>query len=110
MTGTPVRSAAGAFNDTKVGGGGGASARLPLLNKKLDFVAKGVFGDGIGRYGSAQLADETFHPDGTAALIRTTGATPLRSTVKVAWIEPRASRSAARARTGAWKPPTCHGS
>jgi hypothetical protein len=70
-TGTTVRSAAGAFNDTEVGGGGGASARLSLLNKKLDFVAKGVFGDGIGRYGSAQLADETFRPDGTAALIRT---------------------------------------
>jgi hypothetical protein len=71
VTGTTVRSAAGAFNDTKVGGGGGASARLPLFGKKLDFVAKGVFGDGIGRYGSAQLADETFRPDGTAALIRT---------------------------------------
>ncbi|HXN53142.1 MAG TPA: hypothetical protein VN943_14515 [Candidatus Acidoferrum sp.] len=71
VTGTPVRSAVGAFNDTRVGGGLGASARLPLLNKKLDFVVKAVAGDGIGRYGSAQLADETFRPDGTAALIRT---------------------------------------
>jgi hypothetical protein len=71
LTGLPARSPVGAFNDTKVGGGGGASARLPLFGKKLDFVAKGVFGDGIGRYGSAQLADETFKPDGTAALIRT---------------------------------------
>jgi hypothetical protein len=71
VTGTTARSAAGAFNDTRVGGGGGASARLTVLNKKLDLVAKGVFGDGIGRYGSAQLADETFRPDGTAALIRT---------------------------------------
>jgi hypothetical protein len=71
VTGTTTRSAAGAFNDTRIGGGVGASARLPVLNKKLDFVAKGVFGDGIGRYGSAQLPDETFRPDGTAALIRT---------------------------------------
>jgi hypothetical protein len=64
-------SAAGAFNDTRVGGGLGVSARVPLFNKKLDFGVKGVAGDGIGRYGSAQLADETFRPDGTAALIRT---------------------------------------
>jgi hypothetical protein len=71
VTGTPVRSAAGAFNDTRVGGGLGASALFSVLNKKVDFGIKAVAGDGIGRYGSAQLADETFRPDGTAALIRT---------------------------------------
>jgi hypothetical protein len=71
VTGTPVRSAAGAFDDTKVGGGLGASFDVPLFSKKVDFAIKGVAGDGIGRYGSAQLADETFRPDGTAALIRT---------------------------------------
>lgn len=71
VTGTPVRSAAGAFNDTRVGGGLGASAVFTVLNKKLDLGVKAVAGDGIGRYGSAQLADETFRPDGTAALIRT---------------------------------------
>jgi hypothetical protein len=71
LTGTPVRSAAGAFNDTRVGGGLGASAVFTVLNKKLDFGVKAVAGDGVGRYGSAQLADETFRPDGTAALIRT---------------------------------------
>jgi hypothetical protein len=62
----------GAFNDTRTGGGGGASARWPLFAKKLDFGIKGVAGDGIGRYGSAQLSDLTFRPDGTEALIRTT--------------------------------------
>jgi hypothetical protein len=70
VTGTAVRSAAGAFNDTRVGGGLGASFLVPVT-KKLDFGVKAVAGDGIGRYGSAQLADETFRPDGTAALIRT---------------------------------------
>jgi hypothetical protein len=64
-------SAANAFNDTRTGGGVGASARWPLFHKKLDFGVKGVAGDGIGRYGSAQLADLTFRPDGTQALIRT---------------------------------------
>lgn len=63
-------SAVGAFNDTKTGGGLGASLRVPV-SSKLDFALKAVGGDGIGRYGSAQLADMTFRPDGTAALIRT---------------------------------------
>jgi len=64
-------SGAGAFTDSRVGGGGGASVRLPLFAKKLEFAVQGAAGDGIGRYGSAQIADETFRPDGTAALIRT---------------------------------------
>jgi hypothetical protein len=63
-------SAAGAFDDTRTGGGVGASLRVPLFAKKVDVLAKGVYGDGIGRYGSAQLADVTFRPDGTQALIR----------------------------------------
>jgi hypothetical protein len=64
-------SAIGAFNDSRSGGGFGASALVPLFAKKVDFGIKGVAGDGIGRYGSAQLADLTFRPDGTQALIRT---------------------------------------
>jgi len=64
-------SSVGAFNDTRTGGGVGAGARLPLLHKKLEFAVQGLAGDGVGRYGSAQLADLTFRPDGTQALIRT---------------------------------------
>lgn len=68
--GATTPSAAGAFNDTTFGGGGGASARFPLLAKKLDLLVKVQGGDGIGRYASAQLADTTAHPDGSLALIR----------------------------------------
>jgi hypothetical protein len=64
-------TAAGAFNDSRTGGGGGASFRVPLFSKKLDFGLKGVYGDGIGRFGSSQLADATARPDGTLAPIRT---------------------------------------
>jgi hypothetical protein len=39
--------------------------------KKLDFAFQGMAGDGVGRYGSAQIADLTFRSDGTEALIRT---------------------------------------
>jgi hypothetical protein len=71
VTGLAVRSAAGAFNDTRLGGGLGTSFMVPVFTKKVELGLKVVAGDGIGRYGSAQLADETFRPDGTAALIRT---------------------------------------
>src|SRR6267143_1429595 len=64
-------SVAGAFNDSRTGGGFGGVFRVPLFNKKLDVGAKALGGDGVGRYGAAQLADLTFRPDGTAALIRT---------------------------------------
>src|SRR4029077_10853539 len=81
FTGAPITCAAaptataptavGAFNDSRTAGGGGASFRVPLFSKKLDFGAKAVYGDGIGRFGSSQLADATARPDGTLAPIRT---------------------------------------
>jgi hypothetical protein len=37
---------------------------LPLVAKKLDFQASFLWGTGIGRYGSAQLADATILPNG----------------------------------------------
>ena len=64
-------SSKGAFNANTTGGGLGASATWSLFNKHFDFGVKAVGGDGIGRYGSAQLADATARPDGSLALIRT---------------------------------------
>src|SRR5262249_12859407 len=66
---TSATSTAGAFNDSRTGGGAGATARLPLVAKKLDFVAHVQGGTGIGRYSSGQLADVTARPDGTLAPI-----------------------------------------
>jgi len=71
VDGSTKPSALGAFNDTHTGGGLGASARFPFLAKKLELGIKAVAGDGIGRYGSAQLSDLTIRPDDTQALIRT---------------------------------------
>src|SRR5271165_6423221 len=65
-----VVSSIGATNSSTTGGGMGASAFLPLVAKKLDFGIKATAGDGIGRYGAAQIADATAKPDGTLALIR----------------------------------------
>jgi hypothetical protein len=64
-----ANSVAGAFNDSRVGGGAGATARFPLFAKKLDLAAHVQGGDGIGRYSSAQLADITARPDGSLAPI-----------------------------------------
>jgi hypothetical protein len=66
-----VVSSFGAMNSSATGGGIGASATFPLFHKHLDFGVKAVGGDGIGRYGGAQLADATARPDGSLALIRT---------------------------------------
>ena len=68
LTGS-TQATSGAFNDSRTGGGIGASGRVSL-GKHLDVGLKVVGGDGIGRYGTAGLADATVRPDGTLALIR----------------------------------------
>lgn len=72
LTGTPITSASavGAFNDSRTGGGVGANARVSVLNKHLDLGVHGLFGDGVGRYGTSTLPDITLRPDGTLALVK----------------------------------------
>ena len=67
---TSITSAAGATNDDRIGGGGGANARWALMNKKVDVGLHFFGGSGIGRYGSSGLSDATVRPDGTMALLR----------------------------------------
>ena len=62
-------SAAGAFNDSRTGGGVGANIRGSLFNKHVDVGLHFLGGDGIGRYGTTGLPDATVRPDGTLALI-----------------------------------------
>jgi hypothetical protein len=72
LSATPTEvSSFGSTNSSTTGGGIGASLLWPLFNKHVDFGLKAVGGDGIARYGGAQLADATARPDGTLALIRT---------------------------------------
>ncbi|MGB8522707.1 MAG: FlxA-like family protein [Candidatus Acidiferrales bacterium] len=61
---------AGAFNDSRTGGGIGVNARVPLLHKKVEAGFHILGGDGIGRYGTSGLPDTTVRPDGTLALLR----------------------------------------
>jgi hypothetical protein len=67
-TATPA-STAGAFNDTRIGGGVGANARWLFYKKHIEFGVHGMGGYGIGRYGASGLPDATVRPDGTLALL-----------------------------------------
>ena len=58
-----------AYQDTTFGGGVGGGGRFPVYHKKLELALHGLYGDGIGRYSSAQLADTTLRPDGQLALL-----------------------------------------
>jgi hypothetical protein len=53
-----------ATNSTVWGGGIGGGFRGPLLNKKVTIGLKGLWGTGVGRYGSSTIADVTIKPDG----------------------------------------------
>jgi hypothetical protein len=66
-TTTKTPNSIGAYNDSTVGGGIGASGRATLLNKKLTVGLKGLWGDGTGRYGSSTIADITLRPNAQIA-------------------------------------------
>jgi hypothetical protein len=51
-------------NNTTTGQGIGAGMILPLVPKLLDFQVSGLVGQGVGRYGTSQLADAAFSPTG----------------------------------------------
>lgn len=60
-------SAAGAFNDNRVGGGVGANARWLAVNRHVEFGLHVIAGDGTGRYSASSLPDATVRPNGTLA-------------------------------------------
>ncbi len=51
-------------NHNTTGQGIGAGMIVPVIPKMLDFQVSGLIGQGVGRYGSAQLADATFGATG----------------------------------------------
>lgn len=67
---TTCANATGAYNDSTVAGGVGGGFRGPLFNKKLTIGLKGLWGQGVGRYGSSTIADITLRPDGQIAPLR----------------------------------------
>jgi len=67
--GRAFRSRAAFANHTIFGGGGGVGAVVPAVPKLLDLQADFLVGDGIGRYGSAQLPDVAIKSTGVLAPI-----------------------------------------
>jgi Skp family chaperone for outer membrane proteins len=59
----PSLTTTGAFTNSIVMGGGGASFRVPVT-KTLTIGAKGMYGTGLGRYGNSTLADLTANNSG----------------------------------------------
>ncbi len=57
-------SATGAYNDKAIGAGIGGGFRGPIFNKKVTVGLKGLWGQGVGRYGSSTIADVTVRPSG----------------------------------------------
>jgi hypothetical protein len=62
-------SGSGAYNDSLVGGGIGASGRIAVDKQRFGLGLKGLYGDGTGRYAATQLPDLTVRPDGQFALL-----------------------------------------
>ena len=57
-------------NRDTTGYGIGAGLILPVIPRRLDFQASGLYGRGIGRYGTSGLPDTTFNSDGSLRPIR----------------------------------------
>ncbi len=66
---TASTAAAGAYNNTTFGGGVGGGFRGYVYQKKLELALHGLYGDGVGRYASAQLPDTTVRPNGQLAIL-----------------------------------------
>ncbi len=50
--------------NTVLGGGVGGGAIIHVVPKMIDFQVSGLFGDGVGRYGTSQLADASYNAQG----------------------------------------------
>jgi hypothetical protein len=61
---TCTGSTAGAYNDKELGAGIGGGFRGPLAGKFATVGLKGLYGQGVGRYGSSTIADITIRPSG----------------------------------------------
>ena len=59
-----------AYNWSTGSAGVGGSMRGPLADKKVSIGIKGLYGQGIGRYGSSTIADVTLRPSAAIAPLR----------------------------------------
>ena len=77
-------NATGAYNNSVNGGGFGANARWSFYKKQIDFGLHGFGGSGVGRYGTATLADASIRGDGRFDLVKS-----LQGLVTLEWHSPK---------------------
>lgn len=58
-------STVGAYNDKVAAAGIGGGFRVPMAQKRVTLGLKGLYGEGVGRYGDSGIADLTFDKAGT---------------------------------------------
>jgi Skp family chaperone for outer membrane proteins len=63
-------TASNPYNNTVAGSGIGGGFRVPLGSKNFTLGLKGLYGEGMGRYGSTTIADVTVRSNGTLAPLR----------------------------------------
>lgn len=69
--GTPIYTYGSAYAEHTSNAGGVFGSVRGYLGKYAELAVQGMAGTGVGRYGSAQLADATLRPDETLEPIRT---------------------------------------
>jgi hypothetical protein len=60
----PTAALPAGTNNTQFGGGIGVAAIVPILPKKFDLIAEGLYGRGIARYGDSSTTDVVIKPNG----------------------------------------------
>jgi len=60
----PALTTAGAYGNSTVFGGVGGSMRVPIIKDKFVFGGKGLFGPGVGHFGTSTLSDATSNSAG----------------------------------------------
>ncbi len=61
---TCTGNTSGAYNDQEMGAGIGGGFRAPVAGKFITLGLKGLWGQGVGRYGSSTISDVTIRPSG----------------------------------------------
>lgn len=57
-------------NKSEVGGGIGFGAILPVVAKKVDVIAQGLYGTGVARYTDSSNVDVIVRPDGSLSTVK----------------------------------------
>jgi hypothetical protein len=70
----PALTTAGSYHNNIALGGLGASGRITVLSNRLTLGLKGLYGPGVGRYGSSTLSDVTSAASGEFSPLHNTSA------------------------------------